>query len=297
MDRLTSMRVFVRVVDAGSFARTAEQLEMSAGMVTTHVATLERHLGVRLLNRTTRRLNLTDDGRAYYERCVRILQDIEEAEDVAARSRGVARGRLRVEMPIAFARHWVIPSLPGFLASHPELTLEIGLDNRIADLVAQGYDCAVRSGTMSNPNFVARTIGSLPWVTCASPNYLRRHGTPTDPAHLADHTCIASLSSQTMQPIAWHFHRGEVNKTVRVTGKVGFNAMEDVAAAAAAGIGIARTLHKLAEPWLRDGRLRSVLTAWTSAPQPMSIIYPHGRQLPTKVRVFSDFLADLLRRG
>jgi LysR family transcriptional regulator, regulator for bpeEF and oprC len=295
MDRLTSMRVFVRVVDAGSFARTAEQLEMSAGMVTTHVASLERRLGVRLLLRTTRRLSLTDEGRAYYERCVRILDDVEEAEDAVAQSRGVARGRLRVEMPIAFARHWLIPSLPQFLATHPELILEIGLDNRVVNLVAQGYDCAVRSGTMPSSSMVARAIGALPWVTCASPGYLRRHGTPKDPAQLVEHHCIASLSSQTMQPMVWNFHKGAVQRTVRVTGRLGLNAMEDVAAAAAAGIGIARTLRKLAEPWLRDGRLRSVLTAWTSPPQPISIIYPHGRQLPTKVRVFADFLAAQLR--
>jgi LysR family transcriptional regulator for bpeEF and oprC len=288
------MRVFVRVVDAGSFARTAEQLAMSPGMVTTHVATLERRLGVRLLLRTTRRLSLTDEGRAYYERCVRILDDIDEAEDAAARAQGVARGRLRVEMPIAFARHWLIPSLPQFLATHPELTLEIGLDNRVVDLVAQGYDCAVRSGTMSNSSMVARTIGALPWVTCASPDYLRRHGTPKDPAQLVDHHCIASLSSQTMQPIVWSFHRGGIQRTVRVTGRLGLNAMEDAAVAAAAGIGIARTLRRLAEPWLRDGRLRSILTGWTSPPQPMSVIYPHGRQLPTKVRIFSDFLAAQL---
>jgi LysR family transcriptional regulator for bpeEF and oprC len=297
MDHLTSMRVFVRVVEAGSFAKTADQLEMSRAMVTTHVAALERKLAVRLINRTTRRLSLTEDGRAYYERCVRILEDVEEAEGVLSRSRTVARGRLRVEMPIAFARYWVIPSLPRFLSRHPELTVEIGLNNRMMDLSAEGFDCAVRTGTPPDSSLVARRIGLLDWVTCAAPGYLRRHGTPKDPEHLLSHNCIVWLSAQTMRAVPWHYQNGEVDKTIEVKGNLALNAMEDAAAAAEAGIGIARTLRRLAQPGLREGRLTALLEGWSSPPQPISIVYPHSRYLSAKVRVFADFLVRALESG
>ena len=297
MDHLTSIRVFVRVVEAGSFARTADQLAMSRAMVTTHVAALERRLGVRLINRTTRRLSVTEDGRAYYERCVRILDDVDEAEAVLSRSRTVARGRLRAEMPIAFARYWVMPFLPRFLGRHPELTVEFALSNRMLDLSAEGFDCAVRTGVPPDSSLVARPIGTLDWVTCAAPGYLRRHGAPTEPAELQRHNCIVWLSAQSMRAVPWRYQRGEVEQVVDVKGNLALNAMEDVAAAAEAGIGIARTLRRLAERGLREGRLVPVLDGWSSPPQPLSIVYPHSRYLSAKVRAFADFLARVLRES
>jgi LysR family transcriptional regulator, regulator for bpeEF and oprC len=297
MDRLASMRVFVRVVEANSFARAALQLDLSRAMATTHVARLERYLGVRLINRTTRRLSLTDDGQLYYARCIGILAEVDDAETNVRRSRGVARGRLRVEMPIAFARHWVIPVLPGFLDANGELTLEIGLENRMTDLLAQGYDCGVRSGELSNSTLTARRIGALEWVTCASAGYLRRHGVPRHPKDLADHECVVWLSARTMQPSPWHFERDGERTSVEVRGALHLNAMEDIAVAAEAGLGIGRTLRKLADAGLRAGRLRRVLPNWSAPPQPMSIVYPHGRYAPAKVAIFADFLAETLRRS
>lgn len=297
MDQLTGMKVFVRVVEARSFARTADQLDMSRPMVTTHVAALERRLGVRLLHRTTRRLSLTEDGRAYYERCVRILAEIDEADGLVSRSRSVARGRLRVEMPIAFARHWLMPALPRFLARHPDLTVELGLSNRMLDLYGEGFDCAIRTGTPPDSSLVAHRIDTLDWVTCAAPSYLRRRGTPDGPDDLARHNCIVWLSAQTMRSVAWRFRKGNVEKSVEVKGNLGVNAMEDIAAAAEAGIGIARTLRRLAEGALRDGRLKVVLRGWSSPPQPISIVYPKSRYPSANVRVFTDFLVQTLRNG
>jgi LysR family transcriptional regulator for bpeEF and oprC len=297
MDRLASMRVFVRVVEANSFARAAVQLDLSRAMVTTHVARLERYLGVRLINRTTRRLSLTEDGEVYYARCLGILAEVDDAETAVRRSRGVVRGRLRVEMPIAFARHWVIPSLPGFLGAHPELTLELGLENRMTDLLAQGYDCGVRSGELASSTLTARRIGTLEWVTCASPGYLRRRGTPRHPRDLANHECIVWLSARTLRPAPWHFARDGERADVEVRGALHLNAMEDIAVAAEAGLGIGRTLRRLAGAGLRSGRLRPVLQDWTAPPQPMSVVYPQGRYAPAKVAVFADFLAETLRRG
>jgi LysR family transcriptional regulator, regulator for bpeEF and oprC len=297
MDRLASMRVFVRVVEANSFARAALQLDVSRAMATTHVARLERYLGVRLINRTTRRLSLTDDGQVYYARCLGILAEVDDAETTVRRARGVVRGKLRVEMPIAFARHWVIPGLPGFLDAHRELTLEIGLENRMTDLLAQGYDCGVRSGALSNSTLTARRIGALEWVTCASPRYLRRRGVPRHPKDLVDHECVVWLSARTMQPSPWHFERDGERTNVEVRGALHLNAMEDIAVATEAGLGIGRTLRRLADAGLRAGRLRQVLPDWSGPPQPMSIVYPHGRYAPAKVAVFADFLAETLRRS
>jgi len=294
MDQLLSMRVFVRVVDVGSFARTADQLDMSRAMVTTHVATLERRLGVRLLNRTTRRISLTDDGRGYYDRCVKILEEISEAEDAIAGSLTVARGQLRVEMPIAFARHWLVPALPRFLAKNPELVLRIGLNNRPVDLLAEGFDCAVRTGTPSDSSFIARRVGTLRAIAVASPAYLRSRGTPRHPDDLANHNCIVWLSPQSMQAMPWQFERKDQKRLVHVTGNLGVNAMEDAAAAALQGIGIARTLAKLVRPALRRRQLRQVLAGWSMPEQPVWLIYPHRRHLPAKLRAFADFLADTL---
>jgi LysR family transcriptional regulator for bpeEF and oprC len=285
------------VVDAGSFAKTADQLDMSRAMVTTHVAAIERKLGVRLINRTTRRLSVTEDGRAYYERCVRILEDVDEAEAVLSRSRTVARGRLRAEMPIAFARHWLMPALPRFLARHPELAVEIALSNRMTDLSAEGFDCAVRTGIPPDSSLVARRIGMLDWVTCAAPSYLRRHGVPVQPTDLQGHNCIVWLSAQSMRAMPWRYQRNKHEQVVDVKGNLALNALEDVAAAAESGIGIARTLRRLAEPGLRGGRLIRVLEGWSSPPQLISIVYPHSRYLSTKVRVFADFLARVLKDG
>ena len=248
MDHLTGMKVFARVVEAKSFARTADQLDMSRSMVTTHLAALERRLGVRLINRTTRRLSLTEEGHAYYERCVRILEDVDDAQNMLSLSRAIARGRLRVEMPIAFARHWVMPALQPFLARHPDLTLELGLNNRMLDLYAEGFDCAVRTGTPPDSSLVARRIGTLDWVTCASPSHLRRRGNPVGPEDLVRHNCIVWLSAQTMRAVPWHYRKDNVERTIDVRGTLAVNAMEDMAAAAEAGVGMARTLRRLAEP-------------------------------------------------
>jgi LysR family transcriptional regulator for bpeEF and oprC len=297
MDHLTSIRVFVRVVEAGSFAKTADQLDMSRAMVTTHVAAIERKLGARLINRTTRRLSVTEDGRAYYERCVRILEDVDEAEAVLSRSSTVARGRLRVEMPIAFARHWLMPLLPRFLARHPELTVDFALSNRMMDLSAEGFDCAVRTGTPPDSNLIARRIGTLEWVTCAAPSYIRRHGAPMQPSDLQRHNCIVWLSAQSMRAVPWRYQRNEEEQVVDVKGNLALNAMEDAAAAAEAGIGIARTLQRLAERGLQEGRLVRVLDGWSSQPQPISIVYPHSRYLSAKVRVFADFLAHVFKEN
>ena len=292
MDQLLSMRVFVRVVEAGSFARTADQLDLSRAMVTTHVAALERRLGVRLLNRTTRRISLTEDGRGYYERCVKILEDIAEAEGAVARSLAVARGQLRVEMPIAFARHWVMPELHRLLSQNPELVLHIGLNNRAVDLLAEGFDCAVRTGSPSDSSLMGRRIGTLRSVTVAAPDYLRRRGTPRHPEDLGKHNCIVWLSPQSMQAVPWQFERQGDKKVVHVSGNLGVNAMEDAAVAALNGIGIARTLARVARPAMERGELRQVLGQWSIPEQPVWVIHPHGRHLPAKVRTFMDFLTQ-----
>ena len=200
MDRLQAMRVFARVAELGSFARAAEALALSRARVSEAVAGLERALGARLLHRTTRRLALSDDGRAFYERAARILADVDEAEALVTRGRSQARGRLRVDMPMALARLHVVPALPRLLARHAGLELEVRLENRAIDLVAEGIDCAISYGPPADTELVARRIGTTHLVTCAAPSYLARHPAPRTPEALARHNAIAFLSLATGRP-------------------------------------------------------------------------------------------------
>jgi LysR family transcriptional regulator for bpeEF and oprC len=293
MDQLSAIRVFARVAELGSFARAADALDMSRAMVTTRVGQLEGRLGVRLLHRTTRRVGLTDDGRAYYDRCVRILADLDEADEALARRRARPSGRLRAQMPVALARAFVIPALPRFLARHPGLELEVRLANRVVDLVEEGVDCAIRLGVPSEQSLVARRIAATRLATCASREYLQRKGTPREPADLARHECIAFLDLATGRPAEWVFERGAERVARPPSGRLAFNSMEAAVEAAAAGLGVAQVLSSLAEPAITAGRLRPLLVDWAAEGPPLYLVYPHHRHLSAKIRAFADFAAEV----
>lgn len=292
MDQLSAMRVFVRVAELGSFARAADALEISRAMVTTRIAQLEARLGVRLLHRTTRRVGLTDDGRAYHERCVRILADIDETEDALGRGRTRPAGRLRAQAPVALTRLFLIPALPRFLARHPELALELRLANRVADLVEEGIDCAIRLGAPAEQNLVARRIGETRLATCAAPAYLARRGLPRTPADLARHDCIAFLDLASGRPAHWLFEKGGERIERSPDGRLAFNSMEAAVEAAAAGLGVAQVLSSLAQGAIASGRLAPVLVDWAAAGPPLYVAYPHHRHLSAKIRAFVDFAVD-----
>ncbi|HYC05657.1 MAG TPA: LysR family transcriptional regulator [Azospirillaceae bacterium] len=295
MDKLQAMLVFTRVVEANSFARAADMLGMPRATVTTTVQNLEASLGVRLLNRTTRRLSLTFDGAAFYERAVRILADVEEAES-AFGNRSSPKGRLHVDMPSTVGRLIIIPLLHEFRARYPDIDLKLGLGDRPVDLVQEGIDCVLRIGELQDSSLIARRVGLLPHVTCASPAYLARKGVPTRPEEVADHDCVQYFSSRTGRI----FHKeflvdGEVRE-VQTSCSLSVNDGDGYVAAALEGFGLIQPLRFMVVPHLRDGRLVEVLPEYAPPPRPMHVVYPHSRHLSPKVRVFVDWVAELFER-
>lgn len=293
MDRLQAMRVFARVAELGSFARAALALALSRARVSEAVAGLERQLGARLLHRTTRRLALSDDGRAFYQRVARILADVDEAEALVTRGRSLPRGRLRVDMPVALARLFVVPALPRLLARHPGLELEVRLENRAIDLVAEGIDCAISYGQPADTALVARRIGTTHLVTCAAPGYLARHPAPRAPEGLAGHNAIAFLALGTSRPAPWEFERAGARRTHLPAGNLAFNSMEACVDAAQAGLGITQVLSSLAHRAVVGGSLVPVLLDWATAGPGLYVVYPPNRQQSARIRAFVEFAAGV----
>lgn len=294
MDQLHCMRLFTRVVEQGSFVRAADHLNVSTASVTKGVAQLENRLGVRLLQRTTRKISLTDDGRAYYDRCTRILGDIHEAEEVLSRSRASPRGRLRVTLPQALAHVLFFPALPKFFERYPEIALEVVLTDRIVNLVEEGIDCAVRAFDLPpDANVVARRLSPSWRVTCASPAYLERHGVPRTPAELTQHNCISFVLPSTGRTMEWRFEREGSLQEVVPHGNLGVTAMEASVTAALAGIGIAQVPEALAHGPVVAGRLKPLLVDWVARGPAMNLIYPQNRHLSAKVRAFADFVGEI----
>lgn len=294
MDQLFCMRVFTRVVELGSFARASEDLAIARPTATNAVAQLEKQLGVRLLQRTTRRLSVTEDGRTYYESAARILAQLVEAEDALSSARTSPRGRLRVSTPNAFTHLVFFPALPKFLARYPHLELEIVMSDRAVDLVEEGIDCAVRAVDIpEDANLVARQVAKAHWLTCASPAYLAAHGKPETPADLARHNCVRFVSPSTGRTLDWRFQKGGERTGFTPRGNLGVTSLEGAAAAAANGVGIAQVPDALMLPMLRSGALEPVLADWIAAAPSLCVVYPSNRYLTAKVRAFADFVASI----
>ncbi|UZF90311.1 LysR family transcriptional regulator [Bosea sp. NBC_00550] len=294
MDRLTSMEVFVRAVDLGSFAAAAETLDLSAPMVGKHVRFLEERLGARLLNRTTRRQSLTDVGRAYYDRCRTILAETTAAEALAGDHLGEPSGRLRVTMPAHFGRRCVAPVLFGLAQRYPRLELELSFGDPIADLVQQGYDLAIRTGTLEDRSgIVARRIARQPMLLCAAPAYLERHGTPTGLDDLAQHQAILYGRAGWVRP--WQFPQaGLPPLEIAPSGRLRFDDLDAMADAAVAGLGLSWLPAWLIRDRLRSGELAVVLPDQPPFLYDGYALWPQSPLLPLKVRVAVDELAKAL---
>lgn len=293
MDRFQAMQVFTRVVDANSFTRAAETLGLPRTTVTTTIQTLETALQVRLLNRTTRRLSLTPDGASYYERCIRILADVEEAE---ASFRNVARGpkgRLRVDVPSSIGRLILIPRLCEFHQRYPDIELMIGMGDRTIDMVQEAVDCVIRIGELQDSSMVARRIGTFQPVTCAAPAYLERHGTPHTIADLKDHQVVNYFSSRTGRNIDWDFIIDGVVTEMKLDGIISVNDAEAYIACALQGFGLIQAARYMVLPHLQTGELVEILPQLSSSPLPISVVYLHNRHLSPKVRAFVDWVAEL----
>ena len=293
MDKLQAMEVFVQVVDAGGFTRAAEQLHMPKATVSTSIRALENTLSVKLLNRTTRQVNVTADGAAYYEHCRRILADIRDTEDSLSRTHASPTGRLRVEVPSGLGQQVIIPALPDFYRRYPGIAMEMGCGDRPVHLIEEGVDCAVRGGALPDSTLIARRIGILHFITCAAPAYLAQHGRPAHPDDLAGHECLNYILSSSKQVLAWDFERG--GDSIRSTrpGRFAVNNSEALMMAGLAGLGIMQLPSFLVDDYLRGGQLERVLDDWDTDPVPLHVVYPQSRHLSATVRAFVEWVSEL----
>lgn len=293
MDRFQAMKVYLAVVDARSFSRAADNLGLPRATVTTTIQGLENLLRVRLLNRTTRSVSLTPDGAAYYERCARLLGELEEIEasfrDVAQRP----QGRLRIDVPTVIGRLILIPKLCEFRQRYPDIDLVIGMSDRPVDLVQEAVDCVIRGGELIDSSLVARRIGSISFVNCGAPAYFERFGTPSTLEELESHQAVHYFSSRTGRIIDWdHVVDGEV-RHVKVPGSIAVNDAEAYMTLALQGFGLVQAARFVALPHLERGELVEILPQWRPEPLPLSVLYPQNRHLSPKVRAFSDWAAEL----
>jgi LysR family transcriptional regulator for bpeEF and oprC len=295
LNKLLAMEAFVRVVETGGITRAAERLRLPKATVTTLLQKLEATLGVKLLNRTTRHVGTTADGAAYYERCVAILASIRETEESLAKQRSSPRGRLRVDVPTLMARSVFVPALPDLFARYPGLELSLACKERRSDLLEEGIDCAVWSGDIEDSRLVARRVGYLYFATCAAPAYLAAHGQPQHPHDLALHRCINRFAPGTGAIAAWTFSRDGERVEAAFPGHVALEDENSYVAAAEAGLGIAQIPAFVAKEAIERGALELVLGDWFPEPAPLHIVYPQNRHLSSKVRVFADWVAELLR--
>lgn len=294
MDRLRAFEVFVTVVSQGSFTRAADKLDTSPANVTRYVNELEESLGARLLNRTSRRLSLTETGRTLYDRALSILEDVAEAEAIASTAAMQPRGMLRVNAPLSFGIRHLAPLWPRFCARYPDIELDISLVDRVVDLVEEGYDLAVRISRGGSPTLVSRKLATTRHMICASPDYVARHGTPASPEELRDHVCIAYTYSDSVDEWRLLDDAGKEH-SVAVRQIMRTNNGDTARAAALAGLGIVRQPTFLIGEDLRQKRLVPLLTGYRTLEMDVLAVYPSRRHLSAKVRVMVDFLAEAFR--
>lgn len=291
LDHLAAMAVFARVVEDGSFTAAARALGLSKSAVSKQIGRLEDRLGVRLLNRTTRRLSLSEAGEAFYERCRRAVAEAEAAEAAVSRLAAAPRGALRVNAPMSFGLQHVVPALPEFLARYPELDVDLALNDRYVDLVEDGYDVGVRIGRLGDSSLIARRLARSRRVPLAALDYLRRRGRPLHPTDLRNHDCL-TYAYQAERSGLWRFRGPGGAVRVEVGGRLRANNGDALREAALAGLGIALLPTFIAGDDLRAGRLTALLQDWQEEGEgDVHAVYPAARNLSPKVRVFVDFLA------
>jgi DNA-binding transcriptional LysR family regulator len=295
MNPFEDMRIFCQVMDSGSFTAAADQLGLSKQFVSRRLMQLEERLGVRLLNRSTRRLDVTPLGQSYYESALRLLGEVEQVEQGIAGQTVEPRGTIRLSAPLSFAMAHLGDLLPAFLQRYRGVSVEVDLSDRPVDLLGEGYDLALRIGVLEDSTLIARRIASIQRVYCASPAYLAERGTPLRPEELHMHDCLPYGHGRQVQ---WRFEgQGHKPLLVNVTGRMRVNNGELLKDAAIAGMGITYLPTFIVETALRDGRLVSLLDAFEPAPLALSAVYPQHRQGSRPVRVFIEFLREQLNRG
>jgi LysR family transcriptional regulator, regulator for bpeEF and oprC len=296
MDRLNAMRAFTRIVELGGFARAADSLHMPRASVTILIKQLEAYLGVQLLLRTTRQVTPTLDGQAYYQRCVSLLNDLDDAESAFSSVARQPQGILRVDMPAGFGRLIVMPALPEFTERYPGLELEVGMNDRPVDLIREGFDCVIRGGQALDHSLMARPLAQMRQVVCASPAYLARAGVPRTLADLEDHKVIEYFSTTTNKRYGLEFVIEGKDQELSLAKTLATNSADGYLAACKAGYGLVQTPYYHAVGPLSRGELVEVLA---DVPQPtlaLTALYPAHRQMSRRVRVFVDWLVELCSR-
>lgn len=291
MDRLTSMAVYIKSVECGSFAAAAEALKMSSQLVGKHVSALEQHLGVRLINRTTRHHSLTEAGQHFFERAKIILAEVEIAESFAEEVRVVPRGRLKVNAPVSFGISALAPALPHYLRQHPEVSIELTLNNRKVDLIDEGYDVCFRVGELADSGLMARKLMPYRLITCAAPRYLKAAPPLRLPLDLFQHECL--MFTHTSLQREWEFDGPNGRVTLPVSGRLMLDSGEALIGAALEGFGVAMQPAELVNPLIKSGRLVQVLKEYSVPERPLHLLYAPDRRLTPKLRSFVDFAVRL----
>jgi DNA-binding transcriptional LysR family regulator len=284
------MAVFAKVVDTASFAEAARHFGMSPAMVSKHVRTLEERLGVRLLNRTTRRVGATEVGQNYYERCLRILSELDDAERAAGDAQAAPRGLLRVTAPVSFSFRHLAPAIADYLSAYPDVSIDLNLNDHYVDLVAERFDVAIRVGHLADSSLMSRKLCSVAMMVCASPAYLEKNGAPREPGDLTKHNCL--IYTYATQQTAWRFaDRNGEEYVVRVNGRFLANNGDALRALAVKGAGLVFAPDFIVEDDLQAGRLVRLLPEFATGETPVHAVYPHSKFLSAKTRTFIDFLA------
>jgi DNA-binding transcriptional LysR family regulator len=297
-DQLAAMRAFARVVEAGTFTRASESLGMPKATLTKLIQMLEAHLRTRLLNRTTRRVTVTADGAAYYERAIQLLADLDELDGSLATSQAMPKGRIRIDVSASLALLIIIPALPDFHARYSDIQIDIGVTDRPVDLVAENVDCVVRGGEISDQSLIARRIAEMQFVTCAAPSYLQRYGAPQSPSDLEkDHFLVGYFSPHNGQ--RWPMTFTSNGKSLEVTGRyiTSFNDGTAYVAAGVMGLGVIQAPVFMVRQHFADGSLQPILTGWTGEAMPLYVVYPPNRHLSAKLRILVDWLVEIFARS
>ncbi|MGR8936061.1 MAG: LysR family transcriptional regulator [Gammaproteobacteria bacterium] len=294
MDKLSAMTVFVRVAKAGSFAGGARDLGISRAMATKHIMQLEHNLGIRLFNRTTRSLSLTDVGMSYLERCQQILTEIEETEAAVTQLQTEPRGTLKISAPLFIGAAHIAPAVAEFLEKHPDLSVDIILQSGVADMVDEGIDVAIHLGAMEDTSLIARKLVSSPVVVCGAPHYFEQYGIPEKPEDLENHSCLVSWAVPPRNK--WRFKGPNGEFRIKVSGRMQSNVAGPIRIAAIQGLGLVMLPSYIVGLDILKGRLQTVLENYMPSPLEIHAVYPHRKYLSAKVRVFLDFLQPWLQK-
>jgi LysR family transcriptional regulator, regulator for bpeEF and oprC len=297
MDRLQAMEVFTRVVETNSFSKAAEMLELPRGSVSNLVQGLEQHVGVRLLNRTTRQVSVTEDGALYYEKCVKILAEIADADSSLSNKRQNPSGTIRVDTSGTLARSLLLPALDEFYRLYPLIDVRLGLADRNIDLIQDGVDCVIRMGALEESSFIGRRIGNAKIVTCASPAYLEEYGEPATPEDLGQHRAVNYVSQRTGRMFPFEYEvDGELVK-IQMNGVLSVNDGSTYITAGVLGYGIIQPSRYMVADLIAQGKLKEILTSYHCPPTPISIVYPHREHLSSRVRAFTDWVIEMGARN